>query len=155
LLYTVIKAAFNGQPILVNKPEGPGQLATYLSRSSFGACMDLSMKEDILVIAGQALFGIYREDLINGFISTTKNDLIENYEVEVEEDGIIFQPSALGVELFLWANGRGEIPVWEFLNSDIDLGGHFQLDCKPEFRALPERFPTSSPLSQKKTKKVP
>jgi hypothetical protein len=150
LLYSVVKTAFNGQQILINTPEGPGELATYLSRSSYATCMDLSSQEDVLVIIGHAFFGIQREGLLNTFISTTKQNLAENYNVEVEEDGIVFQPTVLGVELFLWAHGRGEIPVWEFLTSDIDLGGYPKLDCKPDFRTLPQRFKTSSPLSLKK-----
>ena len=150
LLYSVIKTAFNGQNIIINKPEGPGELATYLSRSSYSAGMELSPKEDLLVIIGHSMFGLYREDLLNRFISTTKEDLAENYETEAEENGIIFQPSALGVELFLWAHGRGEVPVWRFLESDIDLDP--QLDWKPRFKTLPERFRTSSPLSRKKAK---
>jgi hypothetical protein len=150
LLYSVIKTAFNGQNIIVNKPEGPGELATYLPRSSYSDGMELSPKEDLLVIIGHSMFGLYREDLLNRFISTTKEDLAENYETEVEESGIIFQPSALGVELFLWAHGRGEVPVWRFLESEIDLDP--QLCWKPDFKTLPERFRTSSPLSRKKIK---
>jgi hypothetical protein len=101
------------------------------------------------------LFGLEREDLINTFISTTTKDFAENYGIEVQENGILYQPSTLGVELFLWAHGRGDIPVWEFLKSSLDLGGFPELDCKPEFRTFSERFPTSSRFSKKRLKAKP
>ncbi|SRR6266404_2886376 len=153
ILYSVVKNAFEGQSILINTPEGPGKLTTYLSRSSYAACMDLSANEDVLVIIGHALFGLERENLLNTFISTTKEDLAKNYGVEVEENGIVFQPSTLGVELFLWAHGRREIPVWEFLYSTTDLGAFPAIEVKVQFKTLSKQFETSSSLSKKKMKK--
>lgn len=149
LLYSVLKTAFDGELIEINKPEGPGQLTMYVERSSYSAAMEFSPKEDPLVIILHAFFGLLKEDLISKFISSTKEDFARNYQTEVEESGIIFQPSALGVE---WAHGRGELPVWRFLDSGVDLGCHQEFQIESGFRRFDKRFPTSSPFSRKNAK---
>jgi len=42
------------------------------------------------------------------------------------EVGIIFQPSALGVELFLWAYGKPDLDV----NSFLDIANQFEIDSR-------------------------
>lgn len=153
VLYSVVKSAFSEKGIIINRPEGPGKLTTYLSRKSYSACMDISSAEDVLEVIAHSLFGLEREKLITTFISTTKEDLANDYGVEAKGSGIIFQPSTLGVELFLWAHGRGEIPVWDFLRSGTDLGRSPKINCKLDSMTLGSRFRTSSRLSKRKKQK--
>ena len=37
------------------------------------------------------------------------------------KQGIVFAPSAIGVELFMWAHGKGQAIIAAFLNSDMQF----------------------------------
>ena len=39
--------------------------------------------------------------------------------IEIPSDGVIYSPSAVGIELYLWAHGLSSVPPREFLTCDF------------------------------------
>ncbi len=131
LFYSVLKKIFDGNNILVsNTFTDRDKLETYISFESYIAGMEFSNGEDIGNILSHVMFGLDREKLIENNFEFGATEKIKNFGT----GGIVFIPSTLGIELFLWAHGKGNIPVHKFLEStnnftsetDVPIIGNFK-----------------------------
>jgi hypothetical protein len=79
--------------------------------------MDLQPNEQQHALILHVMNGLSREDLIDGrwCAGGGPERIKELASIQVESDGIVFIPSAVGVELYLWAHGLGKVPASEFL----------------------------------------
>jgi hypothetical protein len=66
------------------------------------------------------MHGLRRLNLIDHFVSGGVKLLSKKY-LDIPSPGVVFQPSPVGVELFLWANGMSKVSVNDFLNSSIQV----------------------------------
>jgi hypothetical protein len=66
------------------------------------------------------LYGLSHEDLIDArWAAGGGPKRFDDYGIQVDANGIVYLPSALGVELYLWAHGLSETPVAEFLVNEF------------------------------------
>jgi hypothetical protein len=134
--YNLIKLIFNGDPISISSPEGSGKLTTYVPFNSYAAAMEFSPKENLEVILTHVMFGLTKEGLIGPqFHFGPKEEMSKLYGQTIG-DGIVFQPSALGAELFLWAYGRGDLQVSRLLNSDVQFISDTKIHTVPGFKGV-------------------
>jgi len=82
-----------------------------------------------------------REALIEPQFASGGPDHIRSQYPEAESRGIIFTPSALGAELFLWAHARGTSLMHNILNPHIDLTCSIRINTAPGCHSIqfPER----------------
>lgn len=93
------------------------------------------------------IFGLSREALIEDqfFVGTVER--VKSYYPGADVPGLVFLPSALGVELFLWVHGKGDLHVNEILNPTIQLTSNMRITTGPGIRSttFPERtFPRTA-----------
>jgi hypothetical protein len=96
-------------------------------------------------IAGHALSGLRREDLIDSPYghagAADLRDAFRNRNFP-EPGGIVFTLSLPGIELFVVAHGHSGIPKRTYIASDLDFEAQIpipDLDCSSKVRDLPER----------------
>jgi hypothetical protein len=143
--YNLIKSIFDGDPPSVANNEGRQALRTYVPFSSYVLAMEFGPKENIPVILNHVMFGLAKEDLIDqSFHFGPKDDMRILYGETIDE-GIVFGPSALGAELFLWAYGRGDLNIANFLDPEIQFVSETQIVIAPGFKGLSKK--TEEPSS--------
>lgn len=119
VIYSCVRQVFLGSEHSVTLPEGRRELLLFIPFSDFAAAMALEKEEALGDIGGHICFGLAREELIDGQFSFGTQDHVKKLAPTAEADGLVIAPSALGVELFLWANGLGNVNPAYFLDSGI------------------------------------
>jgi len=109
LFYHLIKKIFDGRPININDGNEWWDLQVYLPYSTYFEAMDFNDIEykEVWNILSHSTWGLNKEQLISDFSFGQKDHLIAKFP-QANNEGIVFKPSKLGVELFLWANGYGK-----------------------------------------------
>lgn len=125
--YSLIKQVFNGEDISITNQSGRLALELFVEHQSYNAAMEFT-EEDFFVILNHCLFGLQKESLIEPAFS------YGSYEDTDGKDGIKFMPSVLGVELFLWAHGHGNLYSNSFLSSDVTFMSNIQIPFVPGYK---------------------
>jgi len=72
-------------------------------------------------LLSHVFFGLSREALIESSFTFGPADHMKKQFPEAKSGGLLFQPSALGVELFLWATGNSALPLNAICEQEIPL----------------------------------
>jgi hypothetical protein len=120
LVYRAIYERFEGQDFQFNMDDR-GKVSILLPFSSYFRSMDFSEDEmsQIRTLLNHVFFGLNKEDLIETFGYGNAESLKKREGRDInppDEGGIWLTPSALGVELFLWAHGQGNLPISALLH---------------------------------------
>ena len=102
LFYEMVRALYGGIGENLGAQQGREKLRTFVPMRSYIVALEFGKGEDINTILSHVMFGLSREALIEGAFQFGPN-LIPS----AVEHGILFAPSALGIELFMWAHGMG------------------------------------------------
>lgn len=117
LLYTVARQLFPGRVEGVADGDKLKKGTFYLPASSLESSMDFSDVEKPAEIVAHCLFGLHEHGLIGeDFCSGRPDFLKERLGIQVVEGGLVCSPTALGVELYLWAHGKGSRSLESFLD---------------------------------------
>lgn len=125
LVYRGIYDRFKGQNFQFNMDDRK-ELTVLLPYSSYFRSMEFSETEmsQIVPLLNHSFFWLSKEDLIEEFVYGNGESLkkIMGSDLEPpEEGGIWVTPSALGVELFLWAHGQGNLALSALLRIDLQV----------------------------------
>src|SRR5687768_15700449 len=102
-------------------------LKTFVSFSDFARGLDLQEGENIGILLPHILGGLIREGLVeDDFAWGDAAHVKKSKGFDVTEGGIVLSPSTLGLELYLWAYGKGNLTL------------HSMFDSSVEFKALSE-----------------
>jgi hypothetical protein len=143
-LYKMVRGLYEGLTENLGMVEGRQRLKTFVPMSSYSVAMEFDNKENLVTILNHVMFGLSRESLIVGEFLFGKPEHLKSRYDGVDVPGILFSPSALGVELFLWAHGRGNLNVHQFLNPTILFNSDVEITITSVIRSVvfPDRtFP--------------
>jgi hypothetical protein len=119
--YKAMRLLFEGLDVNIGVTEGRVQLRMFVPMDEYVAALEFSDQEDLAPILSHVMFGLSREALIEeGFYYGDADSLRGRYP-QADRPGILVGPSALGVELFLWAHGQGHHAIHDFLDTDLQL----------------------------------
>ncbi len=115
IFYSTVKILFDGRKdVNVISSKYRNKLEVFVPNDSFSLAMEFLEKENVSVILPSIMSGLARESLIE-----------RDFEVIGGEktaycggNGIVFCPTDLGTELFLWAHGKNDLSVTEFLKPE-------------------------------------
>ena len=107
VFYLAIQNLYAGVNENINVPEGRANLTTFVPMHSYASALKLADGEDLNTILPHVLFGLSREALIGETFRFGATDHVKQAYPDAREAGIIWSPSVLGVELYLWAHGKG------------------------------------------------
>jgi hypothetical protein len=143
LLYQTLKMTLKDKSS--NQRINQSVLELYIPESVYDEAMDFLESENKEIIVDHSIVGLSKEGLISdcvyGDVDTMQAhsrtpigpfQLSYRYNLErVTEGGIVFQPTALGFELFFWAHGKPDFQFHDFLNPEIDFPIIEGLSIKP------------------------
>lgn len=116
VLYTSLRAEYSGRGFSVNM-EGRPKMKSFIDFQQFILAMDFSKREILGLdsLLSHILFGLHKSSLVEDFLYGNQADLMKSYP-SAPGDGIVFQPSMAGIELYLWVFGAGERQADHFLS---------------------------------------
>ncbi len=120
IFYTLFKALCAGRSANLGLSTERDKLKIFIPFASYLPAMDYQPEEKPNVLIPHVMNGLCREELIGqGWSSGSPGHLKKLENVEPESNGIVFRPSAVGLELYLWAHGLSTISVADFLKVDF------------------------------------
>jgi hypothetical protein len=122
LFYHLIKHLFDGEEININDGSKWYDLQLFLTFNDFFNAMDFT-KEEVTNrsnIMSHVIWGLKKEDLLADF-SFGKTEYIQKTFKGATEPGILFVPTTIGVELFMWAYGHGQENNNNFFKSHLQF----------------------------------
>jgi hypothetical protein len=105
-------------------------VATFISFAAFNRAMAFEPSEDATGATAHAFYALLKEQLFTEWSAGDVEHLRTKYN-NVTEAGIVFLPSVPGIELFLWAHGKGHKPISAFFDPDED----FEFDVPLGYRS--------------------
>lgn len=122
LFYHLIKQQFNGEDINIHDGNNWSNLQMFISLDTFYNSMDFTEEEGVNWgnILSHAIWGLNKEELLTGF-SYGNEDHVKKKFTEAKTAGIIYQPTKMGVELFMWAYGHGQQNTNDFFKSNFEF----------------------------------
>jgi hypothetical protein len=131
IFYSVAHKLLQGRDIYFSIGVSRDRFRILLPLMEYFRAMDFQDGEDHELLIAHTLNGLAKEGLTDAFFAS--GDAYGLSQLGVPNSpgpGVAFQPSALGVELFLWAHGLPQVYVNDFLK----VGKEFE-------RSLPIRIP--------------
>src|SRR5262249_28091831 len=98
--------------ININSSAGRAKCRTFVPVRDYLNAMQQETGEPVEAFVAHVFFGLAREALIaQDFWFGPAEGIKKRYSVVVDGDGLVFEPSALGIELFLWATGNSSLGI--------------------------------------------
>lgn len=143
--YSLIKHIHNGSEFTATTTDGRSALEIFIPANSYISAMEFSDKErqNLTPLLDHVMFGLVKEGLIAERYNYGPLDYVKKHFAEATTSGIILQPSPLGIELFHWAHGMGDLPVAEFLKKDVVFNSDIVIQTTPGFQATKSKSKTS------------
>ncbi|MEG0233177.1 MAG: hypothetical protein RR970_02425 [Hafnia sp.] len=97
------------------------QFTTFIALPSFMELMDFNDKEleQVDSIFSHAFSGLVQEGLILERYSYGPKKYLNSIDSRLTDDGVVFVPTIAGIELFLWAFGKGEKNINYILSTEF------------------------------------
>jgi len=122
IIYHIFKKIFNGTKFNPLISTDLDLMKTFIPAITvFAPSMDFSKNENMPIITSHIMFGLKRLYLVAPLILSGASKHLKSHGYNVESEGIIVSPSMLGIELFLWAYGMGNLSLFEYLNSNTSF----------------------------------
>jgi len=112
IFYSILKRLYDGVDVEVGK--ALGRLSCFIPDGVYLEAMDFGNEEDDEILVPHIMNGLTRENLVRGWAAGGAAHISQSLDKEVRDAGIMFRPSFLGMELFLWAHGLGNRSIAQF-----------------------------------------
>jgi hypothetical protein len=120
LFYQLVKKLFNNCTVNIHDGNNTRELQVFLPFDTFIDAMDFTKEEadNWFNILSHTIWGLNKEELILNF-SWGDHEHIKKKFPQAETGGIVFQPTKIGTELFMWAYGHGQLDPSLFFSSQL------------------------------------
>lgn len=139
ILYTVVRDLFIGSELRIATTAGRLKMRTFVPFSTYLPAMAFEgvEAEKWNILMGHVIWGLCKEDLIGDAFATGSVENLKQF-FKAPAPGIVFEPSAIGAELFLWAQGRSEVNTDAFLSPTMELHRIEEVFIGPGCERVPE-----------------
>ncbi|WP_419735671.1 hypothetical protein [Pseudomonas sp. COR18] len=139
--YNLMWGLVKGKSVDLNNYDGRFSLDLIVPCEVYERTFDAMPSDAEMGIIGHALAGLSRLNLIEDNWKFATPSLLNKEHIQVLTSSFFITPSIPGLELFLWAHGRGEKGLSEFMA--LDLVGRDELNIQQKHLArfkTPEEF---------------
>lgn len=128
LVYQSLKRLFDGIKMNIATSDDRTKMKFYMPYATYFAALDFSADEmpNSLFIMEHSIVGLMNEKLIEDYRYGPAEILQKTYK-EAPGAGIIFEPSVLGIELFMWAYGYGKKYNNDFFLRDTEFHNNLNI----------------------------
>jgi hypothetical protein len=137
--YSAVRILYEGSTENLGISEGRDRLKTFIPLSAYAPAMEFTEKEKLETIVSHVMFGLAREPLIDSTFQFGPAEHIKQHYPLADSAGLLFAPSALGAELFLWAHGRGDVKVRDLIKPEMKLTCSARITTGPGIRSTISR----------------
>jgi hypothetical protein len=116
----------------------------YLPDSTYSAAMGYEPTEDSFGATSHAMYALSREQLIGDDFRLGSLQLMQQEAPTAWEEGLIFEPSISGVELYLWAHGKATLGSGALLAPEEEFEFELDLDLRSDFALVANMKPEGS-----------
>ncbi len=121
-VYAGFKHVFNECGANLGSGDERLQLRLFVPSWFWVSAMDFTEEEDQSVIFSHVLHGLLKEELIEQHYHMGTNAFLkQRIGYDPQTSGFVVSPSVIGVELFLWAHGCGQMNKNKFLTHDFGV----------------------------------
>lgn len=147
LIYRSILDIHRASGITPMTGDGRSELGIFIPAPAFVDAMAFSESEQtrLETLVSHIFFGLAKHSLIEDHFRFGPKESMQTHIPNAEHSGIICQPSAAGIELFLWAFGEG----------DASLTKLFSPSFNPLIDGLPAGFSGAVPLTPNAPGQIP
>lgn len=136
--YYLIWLNSKGRQLDLNGYSSRHALSIIVPVACYEATFGITDRTSEMSVIAHSLSGLSRSDLIEQTFHFSSPDELKKNGVEVDQHAFLIGPTITGLELFIWAHGRGEKGLNAFLS--LDLIGCPDLEIKlPELTRLKEK----------------
>jgi len=123
IFYRAVKLHFDSSDVQIAERAVREKLKIFIPMETYLAGMDFNFEEskNRNSLIAHSIWGMNKEDLINNDFIYGPSEFVRKQSPEISVAGIIFTPTILGVELFLWAFGKGDLNYQFFFNPDFEI----------------------------------
>jgi hypothetical protein len=117
IFYTIFKQLCAGQSDQLGRFSELQKFTMFIPFDVWATAMDFQPNEQRGVLDAHIMYGLSHEVLIDGrwLAGGGPERLNAIASIQVECDGLVYLPSAVGLELYLWAHGLKEMAIGKFL----------------------------------------
>lgn len=117
VLYRAVREVHFPSEAILTQSNGRDKCGVFIPFTSYLAAIGVEEGEQPTQLFPHVFFGLGREFLIeNHWVYGGPDELRRSFK-DADTPGIVFHPSALGVELFLWATGNSEYTINDLVNN--------------------------------------
>lgn len=146
IFYSTVKILFDDrEDVSLMSSKYRNKLEVFIPNDSFYLAMEFSEKENVSVILPSVMSGLARESLIERDFEVIGG----KKTAYCGGNGIVFCPTDLGAELFLWAHGKNDLPVTEFLKSELKFSFETNIQLPKNYKSVEKVLRLYQELSEK------
>lgn len=142
LFYSELKRLYDGVDSPLGTAEGRAHLSLYVSMEAYASALEFTPEEDQGAILLHTLEGLGRFGLIDDPRAAGSTETVRWLWKDAPGPGIVIQPSQLGSELFVWAQGSGRVDAMSFLDPKIKFNPALTLPVKGLVLAVTQAPPS-------------
>ena len=123
ICYSVMKELCKGTSVSPGLQEGRERLATFIPMDGFHEAFEFDEQENwkIAPIVTHAIWGLFSKNLIDESFAYGEPEEMGRLSTTMPSPGMLFQPSNLGIELYLWAHGIADTEVAESIDAMVRI----------------------------------
>lgn len=127
ILYAAARVAVSGVEVNLNVASDRSSVGPlYIGLDDLVRAMDFGPEEDPMLLTGNAMTNLAAGGLIEHGYGVGEKTNLRNVLAEAPGNGLVFAMTLRGIELYLWAGGRGDLGARSLAASDLkvvfDLG---------------------------------
>jgi len=138
IMYHIVKLLFDGSELVIRIGGEAKKMMIYIPERVYAAGIGIDQGEDIAILLPHIMYGLFREYLIEENFAFARTEHIQKNYARAQEPGILFIPSILGTELFLWAYGKGDCQNQTLLDPSVLLPINGDIKILPGFSKVYE-----------------
>lgn len=141
IVYAAIKQMFDGRTdIKIGIETARADLRLFIPLEDYVAQMDFTEAEGKMLasLVPHVVNGLIKEGLIDNYFKYGAVEYLQSTYPKINSPGLVVQPSSLGIELFYWAHGRGELSIVSFLDSTNKFSFDTQIKVCKGFTRIKE-----------------
>ncbi|MCH7619730.1 MAG: hypothetical protein IH880_08190 [Candidatus Marinimicrobia bacterium] len=138
IMYKIIRELYGRTKVKYGLHEERKKLYTYIPDTVYEKAMDFSEDENPDLLTSSALFGLLKEDLFEYPWLYAGLEETQHEFKDAREAGLLFTPSALGFELFMWSHGYSHLGIEEFIKLSFESELDNYVTINPGYAAVEE-----------------
>lgn len=140
VFYHITKNIFDGTLLEIGVQDSRRKMGVFLPTNVFVTAMAFNEEETKIDngynIGTHIIWGLTRESLIGYDLAFGDIEALKPLYPKAKEEGIVFYPTMLGLELFYWAYGTPDLSHLDFLNPGISFKLLKDVVLLPGYRSI-------------------